>query len=176
MNNAFVLFVDEVEKVNKLVESGVVINDTFVPVLPLTMPAKRVIISNIPPFISDDVLVRELSRYGKIMLAIRKLPSGCKSPLLRHIVSHIRQVQMILNNRDEELNLTFKVNCDKFDDVVFVTSESSKCFGCGNEGHIIKDCPNKITAGGGRTQSQGQAEPTTEPQNQNHQQESDEAD
>ena len=66
---------------------------------PLNTPAKRVIISDIPPFISDDVLLRELSRHRKIH-PISKLPSGCKSPLLIYVVSHRRQVHMILNKKD----------------------------------------------------------------------------
>lgn len=49
MNSAYVPFDDEVEKANKPVESGVVINDMFVSVLPLTTPDKRATNSNIPP-------------------------------------------------------------------------------------------------------------------------------
>ena len=47
--------------------NGIVVNNTFVSVSPLNTPAKRVIISNIPLFISDDVLLRELLRHGKIV-------------------------------------------------------------------------------------------------------------
>ncbi|XP_034719974.1 uncharacterized protein LOC117939040 [Etheostoma cragini] len=105
MNGAVVVFVDSVDKANAMVESGLVINDALVSVTPLTTPATRVTVSNIPPFIRDDVLQRELSRYSKIVSPFKMLPSGCRSPLLRHVVSHRRQVLMILNNKDEELNL-----------------------------------------------------------------------
>lgn len=40
--------------------SGVVISNTFVPVLLLTSLAKRVTISKFPQFISDDILTREM--------------------------------------------------------------------------------------------------------------------
>ena len=108
MNGGVVIFVDSVAKAYQVVESGIVVNDLFVSVSPLTTPAARITISNIPPFIGAEVLVRELSRHGKIMSPIRKLPSGCKSPLLRHVVSHRRQVHMILNKKDSELSLVFQ--------------------------------------------------------------------
>ena len=90
MNGAVVIFVDEIEKVNKVIKTGIVVNDTFVSVSPLNTPAKRVIISNIPLFIS--------------------------------VVSHRRQVHMIFNKKDEELNLVFNLKAYEFEYIVFVTS------------------------------------------------------
>ena len=75
------------------------------------------------------------------MSAIRKLPSGCKSPLLRHVVSRRRQVHMILNKKDSELSLVFQLRVDDFDYAVFVNSGTLKCFGCGKEGHLVRACP-----------------------------------
>ena len=141
MNGGVVIFVDSVAKAYQVVESGIVVNDLFVSVSPLTTPAARITISNIPPFIGDEVLVRELSRHGKIVSPIRKLPSGCKSPLLRHVVSHRRQVHMILNKKDSELSLVFQLRVDDFDYAVFVNSGTLKCFGCGKEGHLVRACP-----------------------------------
>ena len=107
MNGAVVIFVDSVAKANKVVETGIVVNDSFVSVSPLTTPAARVTISNVPPFIGDEPLIRELSKHGKIVSAIRKLPSGFKSPLMRHVVGYRRQVNLILNKKDAKLNLVF---------------------------------------------------------------------
>ena len=89
MNGAVVIFVVNVAKANKVVETGIVVKDSFVSVSPLTTPASRVTISNNPPFIGDEGLNKEV--------AIRKLPSGFKSPLMRHVVGYRRQVHMILN-------------------------------------------------------------------------------
>ena len=75
MNGGVVIFVDSVAKAYQVVESGIVVNDLFVSVSLLTTPAARITISNIPPFIGDEVLVWELSRHGNIVSAIRKLPS-----------------------------------------------------------------------------------------------------
>ncbi|KAI3361896.1 hypothetical protein L3Q82_002224 [Scortum barcoo] len=78
MSGAVVMLVDDVDKANKVMETGIVIYDAFVSVSPLTAPTKRVTLSNVPPFISDEVLLRELARHGKIVSPVRKLPSGCK--------------------------------------------------------------------------------------------------
>ncbi|KAF0046100.1 hypothetical protein F2P81_002629 [Scophthalmus maximus] len=63
MNGWVVMFVDSVEKANTVVESGIVIKDAFVSVTSLVTPATRVTVSNIPPFIEDEVLRRELWKY-----------------------------------------------------------------------------------------------------------------
>ena len=141
MNSAVVIFLDRVEKVNRLVETGITVKDTFVPVLPLTQPATKVVLSNVPPFISDEFLSRELSRHGKVVSPLRMIPSGCKSPLLKHVVSHRRQLYMILNKRDEDLNLRFLVKVDDYEYVIFATSAGMRCFGCGGEGHTVRSCP-----------------------------------
>ena len=138
MNRAVVLFLEKVEQVKLLVESGLTVNGLFEAVQPLSQPAARITLSNVPPFISDDFLLRELSRHGKVVSPIRKLLSGCKSPLLRHVVSHRRQLYMILNNRAEEFNYRFIVRVDDFDYTLFATSSQLKCFSCGEEGHLAR--------------------------------------
>ncbi|TWW74341.1 hypothetical protein D4764_14G0003420 [Takifugu flavidus] len=116
--------------------------EKFIQVTPLTQPAARITLSNVPPFISDEFLVREQSRHGKVVSPIRKMLSGCKSPLLRYVVSHYRQVHMILNNRAKEFNYRFIVRVDDFDYTLFATSSALKCFNCGEEGHMARACPS----------------------------------
>ncbi|TWW81192.1 hypothetical protein D4764_01G0010070 [Takifugu flavidus] len=57
MNMAVVLFLAKVEQVIMLVETGITVGGQFVQVTPLTQPAARIILSNVPPFISDEFLV-----------------------------------------------------------------------------------------------------------------------
>ena len=71
--------------VNKLVETGTTVNGLFEPVLPLTQLATKITLSNVPQFISDDFLLDELSRHGKVVSPMRKILSGCKSPLLKQL-------------------------------------------------------------------------------------------
>lgn len=60
---------------NEVVEQGIVINDELICVFPLVNPAKKVVISNVSPFISDKVIERELLRHGEIVSAIKKDPT-----------------------------------------------------------------------------------------------------
>uniref|UniRef100_G3N7E2 CCHC-type domain-containing protein n=1 Tax=Gasterosteus aculeatus TaxID=69293 RepID=G3N7E2_GASAC len=158
MNNAVVMFMDSVDKANMVVEKEIVVNETFVPVLPLATPATRVTVSNVPPFIRDEMLTRELSRHGMVVSPINKMSSGLKSPLLRHVVSHTRTLYMILNKKNEDLNVVFKLRVDGFDYVVFVNSDSTKCYRCGREGHLSRTCPEKTSTGhsqGGQARQEG---------------------
>jgi len=132
MNSAFVLFFSTIEKANELVQKGVVIKGSLTPVFPLSTPAKKIMISNIPPFVKDEMIVQELSRHGKIVSPIKKIPLGCKSPLVKHLVSFRRQVFMILKDGEDELDLVFKFKIEGFDYTVFASSDTTiKCFGCG---------------------------------------------
>lgn len=66
----------KVKKENELVEHGVIIDDTLTAVLPLSLPSKKVTISNVPP------LIQALSCYGKLISPIfLKITIGCESPL-----------------------------------------------------------------------------------------------
>uniref|UniRef100_G3Q8R6 CCHC-type domain-containing protein n=1 Tax=Gasterosteus aculeatus TaxID=69293 RepID=G3Q8R6_GASAC len=147
MNGAVVIFLDQVEKVNRVVEAGLTVKELFVQVLPLTQPATKIVLSNVPPFITDEFLSRELSRHGKVVSPIKKTLSGCKSQLLKHVVSHRRHLYMILNNRNVELNLRFHIKVDDYEYVIFATSSSMKCFSCGEEGHSVRACPGRGVPG-----------------------------
>lgn len=70
--NSAVVFLDVVEKVNGVVQSEIIIKDTFTPVMPLVQPAGKITLSNVPPFIKDNLLLAELSRHGKIVYQMKK--------------------------------------------------------------------------------------------------------
>ncbi|TWW64217.1 hypothetical protein D4764_03G0012250 [Takifugu flavidus] len=91
-----------------------------VQVTPLTQPAARITLSNVPPCVSDEFLARELSRHGKLVSPIRKLLSGA-----------------------EEFNYRFVVRVDDFDYILFATFSALKCFNCGEEGHLARVCPSR---------------------------------
>ncbi len=77
MNSAIVLFFRSVEKANDAVQSGVVLNGSLVPVLPLSSPSTKVVLSNVSPFIKDDVLVaRVISLWKTGFLYQKKSLSG----------------------------------------------------------------------------------------------------
>lgn len=150
MNSAIVIFLDNVAKVDKVVESGVVIHDTFTPVFPLANPARRIMISNTPPFIKNEDLTIELSRYGRVISPIKMMMMGGKTrPEMKHVVCYRRQTFMVLKDGAKDLNLSLSFKVDGFNYIVFVTSETMKCFACGAEGHLARACPEDKEAAGG---------------------------
>uniref|UniRef100_G3Q9K5 CCHC-type domain-containing protein n=1 Tax=Gasterosteus aculeatus TaxID=69293 RepID=G3Q9K5_GASAC len=136
-----------------VVASGVVVRGAHGPVFPLAVPAIRMTVANVPPFVPDEALVEELAKHGKVVSPLRKTSSGCKSPLLRHVVSHRRQTHMVLT-KAQALSLVIK-RIEGFDYVMFATSDDGRCFRCGGEGHLARVCPERNPST--RDQNRGEA-------------------
>ncbi|KAK3539420.1 hypothetical protein QTP70_007495 [Hemibagrus guttatus] len=90
MNSAIVVFLNDVEKVRKLTQNGIVGNNETILVSPLSSPDKKVMLCNVPPFISDEAIGKGLSRYGRMVSPIKKTPLGCKSPLTLSVLNVVK--------------------------------------------------------------------------------------
>jgi len=115
MNGAVLIFVETVGKAEELVERGIMVLDTHVPVLLLCAPDVKVTVPLVPPFVRDSYIEGELLHYSWVVYLLKKLFTGFKSPLQKHVLSHRRQCFMLLNNRRKDLNLVLRVNTDGFD-------------------------------------------------------------
>lgn len=142
MNKAVVVFLKEELFVSQLIESGVTISGSFCPVLPLVALTSKVIISNVPPFIPDEAIERELVRFGKIASPIKVISLGCKSPELKHVMSFRRQVFMFLN--EPTLDISFRVMNEGKSFMIYASTAGLKCYECGDFGHRQYFCPHKV--------------------------------
>lgn len=118
------MFLMEESLVNGLLDSGVMVKGKLLAVSPLAAPATRVIVSNVPLFIKDEVLVRELSRFGKFASGFKPISLRCRSPDLKHVLSLQRQVLMYLKSPEPTLNVNFYVKHGDSAYAVYATSES----------------------------------------------------
>lgn len=87
MNKAVVIFLKEENLVHVLIESGISVSGSFVPVQPLVSITTKVTVSNVPTFIPHADIERELSRFGKLASGIRTVSLGCKNAALKHVLS-----------------------------------------------------------------------------------------
>ncbi len=143
MNKAVVLFLKNEKQVKDLIESGIWINEAFVPITPLSAPATKVIISNVPPFIGNEGIIRELTRFGKIAGAVKEIPLGCKNVALKHVLSFRRHAYMFLSSPTKTLDVSFRVYHGESSYMLYASTETLRCFECGDIGHKRFSCPHK---------------------------------
>ena len=102
MNSAVVVFLDRVEKVNSVVETGITVDSCYIQVLPLSQPATRVVLSNVPPFITGR------TRCGQPNRTILKEAKGSKVQMNRDVsesecVSESSEVLLFNNSQRKNL-------------------------------------------------------------------------
>ena len=71
MNKAVVVFLKEQGFVHQLIESSLLVNNELEQVSPLALPSTQIIVSKVPPFISSEVLEKELKCFGRLVNGFR---------------------------------------------------------------------------------------------------------
>lgn len=159
MNKA-VVFLKNENQVKNLTESGIWINETYVPITPLSAPATKIVISNVPPFFSNESIVKELTRYGKIARAIKEIPLGCKNAALKHVLYFRRHIYMFLSSPTRTLDVSFWISHEESLYMVYTSTETLRYFECGDIGHKRFTCPHKAP----NTEEEGPTETSDRPQ------------
>ncbi len=79
--------------------------------------------------------MKELLRFGKIASPVKAVPLRCKDAALKHVLSFRRHVYMFLNSPERTLEVSFRVIHGEYSFMVYASTESLKCFECGDLGH-----------------------------------------
>ena len=90
MNKAVVVFMKRVHLVGRLIASGICVKDVLLLISPLSTPSTRVVVANLPPFITDDQIRKELSHFGKFASGFHVLLAGFQAYAVKHVVSFRR--------------------------------------------------------------------------------------
>lgn len=122
----------------------VIVGDTQIPVRRLVTPAKRLIISNVPPPIPNEYIADILRNHDlKLVSPVSDLRAGLPTDEFTHILSFRRQV-FISPPEDEttvlpsSIMITYAENNYR----IFLSHDNMECFICKKPGHIANNCPN----------------------------------
>lgn len=144
-NNRVCIYLVSREVVEKFVENegGITINDIFVPVRKLIMPAKKIVISNVSPCIPHHVLEEKLKDAGlRLVSPISFMGAGIGLEEYKHVLSFRRQV-FIAEDPATSVPSSLLVTHDSEEYRVYLSDDQLRCFRCKDLGHVAAKCPNQ---------------------------------
>lgn len=118
-----------------------IIKNTTVNVRPLINKLKRIIISNVYPFIPNEEITNIFKNHDiKTASSISFIRAGLSDPNLSHIMSFRRQTFI----QPEELHKLPQSSVIVYEGTpyrIFFSAENITCFNCKMEGHTASNCP-----------------------------------
>ena len=142
-NGRIAVYLSSKEAVINAVQKGLHFGGSLHELTPLVRPTTRLILSNVYPEIPNSILVQNISSFCKVVSQCRPIPLGLKNKL-SHVMSFRRQVQVIINpNVTPPDHINFIHSGTNYR--VFLSTESARCFNCGEFGHISRTCKKPQT-------------------------------
>ena len=145
MTKRFVCFFSKLNDVEKVVYQGIEVKGEHVNVDYYSKPAKKIVISNVPPCIPNEILRPIIARKGVIVGDIKPIPLS--STKYRHIQSLRRSVTVILDRPAENLADTVDICYEGQSHQIYLSTNQPRCFVCNEMGHISKYCSNRVGQG-----------------------------
>ncbi|KAG5898241.1 hypothetical protein JTB14_029620 [Gonioctena quinquepunctata] len=147
-NNRICIYLANPNLVDDLLKShpSVTINNNVINIRRLVSPTKRIIISNIPPYISHDLAENAIKNLGlQLTSPVSFLRAGIPGDEYSHILSFRRQVYVLPPSDDFELQTSLIIPFDGNENRIFLSTDKMECFICKQPGHIASKCPNPPT-------------------------------
>ena len=138
-NGRIAIYLSSKEAVTHAVQQGLEYEGALLELTPLVRPTTRIILSNVYPEIPNEILTDNLTSFCKVVSDLRPIPLGFKDKRLNHIMSFRRHVQVLMKpNVILPDHINFSYNGMNYR--VFLSTESMRCFNCGEFGHISRSC------------------------------------
>ncbi|KAL7287494.1 hypothetical protein TKK_0018328 [Trichogramma kaykai] len=107
---------------------------------PLIPQAKRILLSNVCPVITNERFIEELQKLQIVPVSpITLVRAGTKCPGYEHVCCFKRQMYVKLSDLSK-IPPRFEIQQDNTLFTLYLSSEKLTCFLCKEEGHIAKHC------------------------------------
>lgn len=117
------------------------INEHLINIRRLITPSKKVILSNIPPFIPNETIEQELHKLDiKTASPIYFIKAGISEAEYAHIISFRRFLYVYPQEDPLHLPDSIIINYDDDNYRIFLQFDELKCFKCKEIGHVSSKC------------------------------------
>lgn len=122
-------------------ERGVIINSEFITCRRYMSEAKKFVISNCPPELSDDGLSEVMKPYGRIVSAPTRLRVTTAHEDLRHVKTWRRTIFMMIPSDAPEVPPRILItSADGLKQTLYIEKDDLFCTHCKVPGHSIDKC------------------------------------
>ncbi|KAI5722032.1 hypothetical protein M8J76_002649 [Diaphorina citri] len=116
------------------------IENQVLPIKKLIDPGLVLYLQNTPPHLPNNLLEEELKKNVRLLSEIKLTNYGMRDPRLRHILAYKRQVQIPTEDK-AKVPIYINVTWNNVPHTIYLSFDSPRCYNCGKEGHISKNCP-----------------------------------
>lgn len=138
------LFKDELADKFVALNPYIIINNMKLNVHKLRNNAKRITISEVPPYINNISLIDQLKRHNiEVLSPLILLKSNMKDPEFAHVYSFRRQTLLKHTQDNNEIPDTLLIEYEGEYHRIYLSNFDIRCGECHNKGHTTEKCKKK---------------------------------